>query len=94
MVGPSQKVSTLVIVAFLLLVAAICAGDQTRLTPHLEASDACCGFVQCSVLLITLVGFALWVTGANVRLEAAPSIRSTAQDPLSPPPELIALRTA
>lgn len=44
------RIPTLMVVAVLLLIAGLCASEQTRVTPHLEASEACCGFTQCSVL--------------------------------------------
>jgi len=83
-----------VIVAVLLLIVGICAGEQTRLTPHVDVSEACCGFVQCAMVPAELLSFAFWLTGPNLRPEATPFIRFTAQDPPSPPPELVALRTA
>ena len=83
-----------VIVAVLLLIAGICAGEQARLTPHPDVSETCCGFVQCSMLPSVLLGFTPWLIARNLRPEAVPSVRFSAQDPLSPPPELIALRSA
>jgi hypothetical protein len=94
MVGLSHGVPTVLVVVVLLLIVGICAADQARLMPHLESSEACCGFVQCSVLPIALLGFVLWATVAYLRPPTTPLIRSAVEDPLSPPPELIALRSA
>jgi len=41
-----------------------------------------------------LLGFALWLTGPKLRPKANPLVYFTARDPLSPPPELTALRIA
>jgi len=90
----SHRTSTLVAVAVLLLVVAICGGEQTRVAPHLEASEACCGFVQCSALTVSLIALALLAAGAYLSAATSLPVRSTVEDPLSPPPELIAFRSA
>lgn len=94
MVGSSHRVSVLFIVAVLLLVAGICVGEQTRLSPHLEVSEVCCGFTQCSMLAIGFFGLALWLAGTYLRPVTDPLVRSVASDPLSPPPELILFGSA
>jgi len=93
MIDSSHHVSALVIVAVLVLLAGICAGGQTHLTPHLEASEACCAF-SCSVLPVGFTAFALWAVVASLKQATVPSVRSAIKDPLSPPPELIAFRSA
>jgi len=94
MVGSSQRVSTLLVVAVLLVIAGICVSEQTRLSPHLEVSEVCCGFTQCSMLATGFFGLALWLGGTYLRAVTNPLVRSVASDPLSPPPELIAFGSA
>ena len=60
----SRGVPLLVVVALLLVFAGICAVEASRLAPHLEASETCCGFAQCSVLGVALLGFALWAVAS------------------------------
>lgn len=94
MIGTSHRAPAVLILAVLLLVVAICAGEQTRVAPHLEASEACCGFVQCSALTVPLIALALLAAGAYLSPATSLPVRSTVEGPLSPPPELIAFRSA
>ena len=94
MIDAPRRVPVLLVAAVLLLIAGICAGDQTRLTPHFESSEACGGFTQCSVLVIALIGLALpWIAGAYF-ITTTPKVRSTPEDPIFPPPELLAFSAA
>ena len=93
MIGPSRQVSALVVIAVLVLLGGICAGEQMHFIPHLEVSEACCAF-SCSVLPMAFSAFALWAAVASLRPATTPPVRSTVKDPLSPPPELIAFRSA
>ena len=94
MIDAPRRVPVLLVAAVLLLIAGICAGDQTRLTPHLEGSEACCGFTQCSALVIALIGLALpWIAGARF-IQTTSRVRSPAEGPVSPPPELLAFDAA
>ena len=94
MLGFLRRAPAFLVVGVLLLVVGICVSDQTLLPLHLEISEACCAFTQCPVLPIALLGFALWLAGAYLGPAKIPLIRSTVQDPLSPPPELILFGSA
>ena len=87
-------VPALLLVSVLLLLVGICAGEQTRLTPNFEGSEACCGLTQCSVLTIALLGAALLGVGTRLKPAVILTVLSAVRDPLSPPPELIAFRSA
>lgn len=89
-----QRIPVLLVVAVLVLLVAICAGDQTRLTQDFEGSEACCGLTHCPVLAMAVSGVALWVAAASLGPTTALPVASILEGPLSPPPELIALRSA
>ena len=84
---------TLPVIVLLLLVAGICAGEQTRSTQHLDVAEACCAFTQCPGLPMALVVLVPGIVGAYLQTGVVPLVRSAVRDPLSPPPELIALRS-
>ena len=88
------RIPTLMVVAVLLLIAGLCVGEQTRVTPHLEASEACCGFTQCSVLPAGFLGLAVGVGGILLGPARISPPRSLVKGPLSPPPEPIVLGAA
>jgi hypothetical protein len=94
MAGFSHRALALLVVAALLFVVGICAGEQTQMTPQLEVSEACCAFTQCSMLSSALLGVGLLATGAYLRSGTTPPVRSAVEDLLSPPPELIVFGSA
>jgi len=89
-----SRARALLVIGVLLLIAGLCTADQARVTLDHEAAEACCAFTQCSVLPIALFIFALLAAGAYLRPTTLLLVRSAVQDPLSPPPELIAFRSA
>lgn len=90
----SRGIPTLTVVVLLLLIAGLCAGEQMRVTLHLEVSEACCGFTQCSALPVASLGLAVGAAGIVLWPAPISPPRSLVKRPPSPPPEAIVLGAA
>jgi hypothetical protein len=80
-------------VVFIVLVG-LCATDLVTPAPHLDGSDGCCGFVHCVGLIPGVASVAVGAAAMLAHATVSTPARSASRRPLSPPPELIALRAA
>lgn len=83
-----------ILLAPLLLAAVgVCSDVQAPPEFHLDG-QTCCAVSHCSLLAIGLLGVGLGADVTTVPSARAVLARSAAQQPVSPPPELLALRSA
>ncbi len=92
-----KRVVVLVVILLapvLLAAAGVCSAAQAVPAFHFDGPEGCCAVSHCSLLAMGVLGIGLGVDVTALPSVTAVLARSTAQQPVSPPPELLALRSA
>lgn len=78
----------------LLAAAGVCSAAQASPDFQSDGPEGCCAVSLCSLLATGLLGIGVWVDVTALPSVTAVLARSTAQQPVSPPPELLARHSA
>ncbi len=76
----------------MLVAAGVCS--QASLEFHFDGPEGCCAGSHCSLLVMGLLAIGPCADVTELASMTAVLARSTGQQPVSPPPELLALRSA
>jgi hypothetical protein len=83
-----------IVLAPVLLAAAGVCGAQAAPAFQFDGPEGCCAVSHCSLLAMGVLGVGFWGDVTTPPSVTAVLARSTTQQPVSPPPELLALRSA